>query len=66
MIKKIIEKIFGKCGRCESWFVYPKKRRTNTAYENDALNFTVECKMCYEHTEAYWEEMWKDYYNKLL
>ena len=66
VIKSIFRKIFGYCRCCRQWFVYPKKRRTNTAYVEDDLNYCYLCKGCYILEEEYWAERWKDYYDDIL
>jgi hypothetical protein len=59
----ISEKIFGRCGHCGEWFVYPKKRRMNTAYVDEESNWVTEWDWSFEQTESNWEERWKDYYS---
>ncbi|MOA31764.1 hypothetical protein D3C78_1529390 [compost metagenome] len=49
-----------KCARCKQEKESTKKRRTNTAYVEDELNFVTECDECFEETESYWEQMWKE------
>lgn len=46
---------------CQRYFVYPKKRRMNTQYENEESNYCEVCKECYEEIEEYWEERWAEY-----
>ena len=60
-MKKFIIKIFGRCDSCGRWFKYPKRRRTNTAYNNEESNYSIECLDCYNYHEECWEQMWKDY-----
>lgn len=60
---KMIKKIFGYCESCNKWFVYPKKRRMNTMYAEDRLNYTTCCLECFTDVEEYWAERWRDYYN---
>lgn len=57
---------FGYCERCERWFVYPKKRRQSTTYENDSDNFTTCCMDCYLQGEEYWSERYEEYYRGLM
>ena len=61
-IYKFIKKIFGYC-EVHGWFMYPKKFRINTTYENDNLNYMVGCKFCKEENDSYWNSMWEDYYS---
>lgn len=58
-MKKFFKLIFGYCGYCEKWFVWPKRRRTNTAYMDDDLNFETSCKSCYDEHGEYWQDQAK-------
>ena len=60
-MNRLINLIFGKCNSCGKYFKYPKVRRRNTAYQDDKLNFTKTCKMCYDKQEEYWKERWDEY-----
>lgn len=57
-----IKKILGYCECCKTYFVYPKRRRRNTNYENDKMNFVTLCLNCFEEQEQMWDELWADYY----
>jgi len=61
LLISIFQKIFGYCGMCGQWFVYPKRRRQNTAYIDDEYNYITVCSECFERVEAYWEECWREY-----
>lgn len=58
---KLLKKFFGFCDHCGEWFVYPKKRRMNTAYVDEESNYCYECKDCFAKTEEYWQERWDEY-----
>jgi hypothetical protein len=64
---KWIERLFGRCGMCRRWFVYPKKRRMSTMYLDmngnldEESNHCVACKNCYEEIEE-----WADYWSSRL
>lgn len=60
-IHRWLEKKLGYCAPCDRFFVYPKVRRRNTAYDDDSLNYNCLCKDCYEEEEEYWAERWADY-----
>lgn len=60
-MSKIFKKIFGYCDHCGRWFVYPKRRRMNTAYHDEESNYCCECENCFEETQAYWQERWDEY-----
>ena len=66
LIDNVFKKLFGYCVCCDRYFKYPKRRRINTAYEDDSMNYTRQCKECYDATIAYYEEMWADYYASRL
>lgn len=38
------------------------KRRQNTAYVNDELNWNTLCPVHQEEADQYWEERWAEYY----
>ena len=38
-----------------------KRRRRNTAYNEDENNFVFQCGSCFEIEEAHWADMWSDY-----
>ena len=48
-------------GPCES--MDAKRRRQNTRYEDDAQNWVTLCDDCMEANDAYWDDMWADYYS---
>lgn len=58
---KLFHRLFGYCEMCNHWFVYPKRRRMNTRYEDDKLNYCKVCACCYEQIDVYWEERWDEY-----
>lgn len=58
---KIVHKIFGYCYSCNRWFVYPKKRRLNTMFEEDKANYHKVCKRCHTNIIGYIEDMWEEY-----
>lgn len=60
---KIIKWLLGYCGMCHRWFVYPKKRRMNTMYENEESNYCKVCEDCFDYIEKIWEERWDEYYS---
>ena len=39
-----------------------KRRRRNTAYEKDEMNFTFQCQRCFDSEAEYWKERWDEYY----
>ena len=56
----IIKKIFGFCQNCETWFVYPKRRRMHTNYADDEKNFNTLCKDCYKRENEMWDSLWDE------
>ena len=60
---KLIKHLLGYCDCCNRWFVYPKRRRTNTTYVEEELNYITCCLDCHKEAEEYWKERWDDYYN---
>jgi len=59
----MFKKILGFCNYCNLWFVYPKTRRTNTAYVEENSNYVYCCRLCYIEICDYYEERWEEYYN---
>lgn len=55
-IFNFIKIVFGYCEQ-HGWFMYPKKFRSNTSYEDDSLNFEIGCKLCKEDSDSYWNYM---------
>ena len=51
------------CQRCNK---PGKRRRQNTAYVNDDLNFKVLCEECQEEADEYWKAEWKAYYDTVM
>lgn len=43
-----------------------ERRRQNTAYADDSLNWVVQCDECFAETQAYWEERWAEYHADCL
>ena len=51
---------WGVDGPCSS--MNATRQRQNTAYVNDEQNWVVMCPECAAANEAYWDDMWRDYY----
>jgi len=49
-----------KCGECGKMKDTVEKRKQNTAYEDDKLNYIECCKECFDNREAMWVEMWAE------
>ena len=68
-MNELIKKIFGYCDcPCHKrhWFVYPKRIRMNTFYQNEESNYIVCCQKYYDNfIEPYWEERWEDYHSSI-
>ena len=61
MMKQIWNWLFGpRCRGCNCRGA--QRRRMMTSYCNEELNWTVECDRCFDETQAYWADMWSDYY----
>ncbi|HEY5588242.1 MAG TPA: hypothetical protein VIK86_04710 [Candidatus Paceibacterota bacterium] len=61
---KLFRRLLGYCSCCDRYFVYPKRRRQNTAYMNDKDNFNTLCLRCYDEREEYWQRCWDEYNNE--
>lgn len=64
-VKRFFLFILGYC-KCGRFFVYPKRRRLNTAYVDEELNYMTSCLDCYREIVEYYKERWADYYHGLL
>lgn len=53
-----------KCPCCGCWVAASdiQRRRMNTMYYDEEMNWTTSCTPCFEEIEAYWAERWRDYY----
>ena len=54
--------------RCHGWdgpcdSMDAKRRRQNTRYEDDAQNWVTLCDDCMKTNDAYWADMWANYYS---
>ncbi len=61
-MKRLFRKIFGYCDMCQAYFVYPKRRRMNTQYNDEKSNYCTVCKSCFNEIEEYWNDRWQEYY----
>ena len=55
-----------RCPQCGRWFSFPKIVEQNTRYHDEYSNYFCGCRYCEEENDRYWEDMWDDYYSKLL
>ena len=53
----------GAVGPC---FRRGKRRRQNTSYYDDRLNWTFLCDECMEKNQEYWDDMWSEYYSQVM
>ena len=51
-------------GQCDS--KNATRRRQNTQYADDSLNWVILCDECQKVNEAYWAERWAEYYSDKL
>jgi hypothetical protein len=57
--------------KCEGWegpcdSMNAKRRRQNTQYCDDEMNWVVLCDECMKWNDQYWKDMWSDYYSDVL
>lgn len=65
--RNLFEKIFGYCPMCDKWFCKGvKRRRQNTAYQDEESNYVTVCPICFEEIQENWAEMWKDYWSSRI
>jgi hypothetical protein len=61
MIIKWTRKLFGYCGMCNRWLVYPNRRHMSTMYIDEESNYITVCADCFDYVEEIWEERWSEY-----
>ena len=54
------------CAGCGKKGPDVQKRRQNTAYHDDASNWSVLCPDCQAEANEYWAERWAEYYSGCL
>ena len=55
-----------KCQGCGKESIDVKRRRQNTLYVDNEMNYVNLCKDCQQENDEYWTERWNDYYNGCL
>ena len=64
--RSLVEKLFGYCPCCERWFRYSvKTKRRASAYCEEAKNWLTACKECHEEDDAYFADLWDQYYSSI-
>lgn len=65
--RNFIRAVFGWCPRCQRWLCRGvKRRRQNTAYQDEESNYITVCRECFDEVEEYWDERWKEYHNSIF
>lgn len=58
--------LFGYCPWCGQWFRWSvSTKRRHTQYCDEAANWLTACRECQEEDDAYYDELWKDYYSSI-
>lgn len=58
--------IFGYCPWCERWFRWSvKTERRHTQYCEESSNWLTACKECREEDDAYYDDLWDQYYSSI-
>lgn len=61
--RSLCKVLFGYCPCCDRYFRWPvTTTRRHTAYCEEANNYMTSCRECHEEDNAYYDELWKDYY----
>ena len=55
-----------RCPCCERDMPDVERRRRNTAYVDDELNYLVSCGECHARDLEYYQELWDDYWRGRL
>ena len=65
--RSLIKKMLGYCPCCEQWFKWPvTTERRHTQYCEESNNYLTACPDCQYEDDAYFDELWKDYYASRL
>lgn len=64
--RSLFEKIFGYCPCCERYFRFGvKTQRRASAYCDESENWLTACKECHEQDDAYFADLWDQYYSSI-
>ena len=50
------------CPMCELLMPDVERRRQNTAYVDDEMNYVRVCLECFLEIQEHWKDAWEDYY----
>ncbi len=65
-IIKLFRTLLGYCPCCEKYFRWPvTTQRRNTQYVEESANWLTACKECHEEDDAYFDDMWAQYYSSI-
>lgn len=65
--RTIFQIIFGYCPCCERYFrACVKTQRRASAYCEESDNWLTACKVCHEQDDAYFDDLWDQFYSGLL
>jgi len=54
------------CEFCGDELPDVERRRRNTAYADDEMNFITTCLKCFETDCEYWKYRWDEYYGNMM
>lgn len=64
--RNIFKKLLGYCPCCDAYFKYMVRTwRRNTQYVEESQNWLTACKECHEEDEAYFDDLWAQYYGSI-
>lgn len=62
----IFKSLLGYCPQCGRWFRWPvKTKRRHTQYCEESSNWLTACKECHEEDDAYFDDLWNQYYSSI-
>ena len=65
--RNLFKIIFGYCPCCGRYFRWSVKTELrNTQYNDPASNWLTACKECQEEDDAYFSDLWSQYYSSIL
>jgi hypothetical protein len=54
------------CPGCGRYVDDVAKRRLNTAYHKDSMNWVTSCEDCFREVWEYYRELWGTYYDMIM
>ena len=64
--RNIFKMLLGYCPCCERYLRFPvTTERRHTQYCEEASNWLTACKECHDEDDAYFDDLWNQYYSSI-